>query len=162
VNEENVLRFRHECFLMKNLSHPNVVKLVGVCWSEELFACCLEYVENGSLEDWLRRTVGGKKYVAAKQISIGKKRQKKVPSLAEVTFKGFNHDGAFDPAAITDTDKAKEAEARSLLRAWWTSRADSAMGWLPILKPDKTPLDFGMEGFNKYVCARTLSFLLAR
>ncbi|GMI25620.1 hypothetical protein TeGR_g13322, partial [Tetraparma gracilis] len=62
VNEENVLRFRHECFLMKNLSHPNVVKLVGVCWSEELFACCLDFVENGSLEDWLRRTVGGKKY----------------------------------------------------------------------------------------------------
>ncbi|GMI54986.1 hypothetical protein TeGR_g9003 [Tetraparma gracilis] len=62
VNEENVLRFRHECFLMKNLAHPNVVKLVGVCWSEDLFACCLEFVENGSLEDWLRRTVGGKKY----------------------------------------------------------------------------------------------------
>ncbi|GMI38656.1 hypothetical protein TeGR_g5775 [Tetraparma gracilis] len=60
VNEENVLRFRHECFLMKNLSHPNVVKLTGVCWSEELFACLLEFVENGSLEDWLRRTTGGK------------------------------------------------------------------------------------------------------
>ncbi|GMI19186.1 hypothetical protein TeGR_g6231 [Tetraparma gracilis] len=62
VTEENVLRFRHECFLMKNLAHPNVVKLVGVCWSEDLFACCLEFVENGSLEDWLRRTPGGKKY----------------------------------------------------------------------------------------------------
>jgi hypothetical protein len=36
VTEENVLRFRHECFLMKNLSHPNVVKLVGVCWSEDM------------------------------------------------------------------------------------------------------------------------------
>jgi hypothetical protein len=36
VNEENVLRFRHECFLMKNLSHPNIVRLVGVCWSEDL------------------------------------------------------------------------------------------------------------------------------
>ncbi|GMI53207.1 hypothetical protein TeGR_g7560, partial [Tetraparma gracilis] len=66
VNEENVLRFRHECFLMKNLSHPNVVKLVGVCWSEDLFACCLEFVENGSLEDWLRRTVGGKVFKAGK------------------------------------------------------------------------------------------------
>ena len=69
LNEENVLRFRHECFLMKNLSHPNVVKLVGVCWSEELFACCLEFVENGSLEDWLRRTVGGKKYERASEAS---------------------------------------------------------------------------------------------
>jgi hypothetical protein len=36
VTEENVLRFRHECFLMKNLSHVNVVKLVGVCWSEDM------------------------------------------------------------------------------------------------------------------------------
>ncbi|GMI41164.1 hypothetical protein TeGR_g7773, partial [Tetraparma gracilis] len=60
VNNENVLRFRHECFLMKNLSHPHVVNLVGVCWSEDMFACCLEFVENGSLEDWLRRTAGGK------------------------------------------------------------------------------------------------------
>ena len=24
VTEENVLRFRHECFLMKNLNHPHV------------------------------------------------------------------------------------------------------------------------------------------
>jgi hypothetical protein len=36
VNQENVLRFRHECFLMKNLSHPNVVKLVGVVWDEDM------------------------------------------------------------------------------------------------------------------------------
>ncbi|GMI19262.1 hypothetical protein TeGR_g715, partial [Tetraparma gracilis] len=57
VTEENVLRFRHECFLMKNLSHPNVVKLVGVCWSEDMFACLLDFVENGSLEDWLRQVI---------------------------------------------------------------------------------------------------------
>ncbi|GMI54668.1 hypothetical protein TeGR_g1117 [Tetraparma gracilis] len=74
VNEENVLRFRHECFLMKNLSHPNVVKLVGVCWSEDLFACCLEFVENGSLEDWLRRTVGGKKDWTLKLTDFGEAR----------------------------------------------------------------------------------------
>ena len=47
---------------MKSLRHPNIVKLVGVCWKDSLFACCLEFVENGSLEDWLRRTAGGKAY----------------------------------------------------------------------------------------------------
>jgi len=34
-----------------NLRHPNIVELVGVCWDDSLFACCLEFVENGSLED---------------------------------------------------------------------------------------------------------------
>ena len=46
-----------ECFLMKNLRHPNIVKLVGVCWEDEMFACCLEYVSNGSLDDWLKNTL---------------------------------------------------------------------------------------------------------
>ena len=32
INRTNVIRFRFECFLLKNLRHPNVVKLVGVCW----------------------------------------------------------------------------------------------------------------------------------
>jgi serine/threonine protein kinase len=43
---------------MKSLRHPNIVKLVGVCWSDDMFACCLEFVENGSLEDWLRKASG--------------------------------------------------------------------------------------------------------
>jgi hypothetical protein len=77
VNEENVLRFRHECFLMKNLAHPNVVKLVGVCWDDSLFACCLEFAENGSLEFWLRLTTGGKAFKA------GPKAKSKEKLLAE-------------------------------------------------------------------------------
>ena len=32
IEKENVERFRFECFLMKDLRHPNIVKLVGVCW----------------------------------------------------------------------------------------------------------------------------------
>jgi len=40
---------------MKNLRHPNIVKLIGVCWDDSMFACCLEFVSNGSLEDWLRK-----------------------------------------------------------------------------------------------------------
>jgi serine/threonine protein kinase/ABC-type branched-subunit amino acid transport system substrate-binding protein len=60
INEDSVKRFRFECFLMKSLRHPNIVKLVGVCWDDDMFACCLEFVENGSLEDWLRKSYGKK------------------------------------------------------------------------------------------------------
>jgi hypothetical protein len=180
VNEENVLRFRHECFLMKNLSHPNVVKLVGVCWSEELFACCLEFVENGSLEDWLRRTVGGKKYertseaqsllipltlllpyplarryVAPKKAVIGKGKNNKKPkkkraSLAEVAFKGFDHHGKHNPAELIETDKARKAEAEALLLEWWMGRMNPKMGWEELLKEDKSRLDHGVSGYHAY------------
>jgi hypothetical protein len=36
VTDENVTRFRHECFLLKNLAHPHVVKLVGVVWDSDM------------------------------------------------------------------------------------------------------------------------------
>ncbi|GMI25561.1 hypothetical protein TeGR_g10462 [Tetraparma gracilis] len=156
VNEENVLRFRRECFLMKNLSHPNVVRLVGVCWSEDLFACCLEFAENGSLEDWLRRTVGGKKYVAPKALVIGKNKKNKKnkkkegPSLSEVTFKGFDHNGKFNPAEHTDLDRAKKEEAEKLLHEWWMQRMNPKMGWTELLKEDMSRLDHGMSGYHAY------------
>jgi hypothetical protein len=155
VNEENVLRFRHECFLMKNLSHPNIVKLAGVCWSEDLFACCLEFVENGSLEFWLRLTAGGKKWVAAKIPVIGKKnkkkkKKKKGPSLSEVTFKGFDHNGDYNTAEHTDLDRAKREEAEKLLHEWWMQRMNPKMGWEEILNEDKSRLSEGVTGFAKY------------
>jgi hypothetical protein len=158
VTEENVLRFRHECCLMKNLSHPNVVKLVGVCWSEELFACCLEFVENGSLEDWLRCTVGGKKYVAAKKPMIGenkKKEQKKQgPAISEVTFKGFDHNGEYNTAEHTDVDRAKKEEAEKLLHDWWMQRMNPKMRWTEMLKEDKSRLDHGISAYSRCACER--------
>ncbi|GMI02459.1 hypothetical protein TrST_g9218, partial [Triparma strigata] len=53
IDEESVQRFRFECFLMKELRHPNVVKLVGVCWDDMMLGCLLEYIDGGSLEDRL-------------------------------------------------------------------------------------------------------------
>ncbi|GMH85965.1 hypothetical protein TrVE_jg2679 [Triparma verrucosa] len=55
IDEESVQRFRFECFLMKELRHPNVVKLVGVCWDDMMLGCLLEYIDGGSLEDRLKK-----------------------------------------------------------------------------------------------------------
>ena len=53
IDASNVWRFRFECFLMKNLRHPNIVTLVGVVWEPDMLACVLEYVPNGCLDDHL-------------------------------------------------------------------------------------------------------------
>ena len=53
LTKTSVFRFRFECFLMKNLRHPNVVKLVGVCWEVSMLACLLEYMPNGDLQTQL-------------------------------------------------------------------------------------------------------------
>ena len=55
IDDESIERFRFECFLTKELRHPNVVRLVGVCWDEMMLGCCLEYIDGGSLEDRLRK-----------------------------------------------------------------------------------------------------------
>ena len=55
ITPDSVKRFRFECFLMKNLRHPNLVALVGVVWDDFMLGCVLEYVENGSLEDHLAK-----------------------------------------------------------------------------------------------------------
>ncbi len=57
VNEENIERFRLECLLMKELQHPNVCKLIGVCWDDIMLALCLEFIDGGSLEGRLRNDV---------------------------------------------------------------------------------------------------------
>lgn len=45
--------FRAEILLTATLRHPNIVNLVGACWSPELTAMVLEWVERGTLEDIL-------------------------------------------------------------------------------------------------------------
>jgi serine/threonine protein kinase len=48
-------RFRFECFLTKELSHPHVVILVGVCWDEHMLGLILEFVDGGSLQSRLNQ-----------------------------------------------------------------------------------------------------------
>jgi hypothetical protein len=71
-------------------------------------------------------------------------------SLAEVTFKGFDHHGDFNPAEHTDLDRAKKAEAEGLVEAWWRGGMNPKMGWTELLKKDKSRLDHGMSGYYKY------------
>ena len=43
---------------MKNLRHPYIVELIGVCWDASMLACLLEFISNGSLEDHLKKDRG--------------------------------------------------------------------------------------------------------
>ena len=45
--------FLAEIELMKQLRHPNLVKLLGVCVEVRPFYMVLEFLKGGSLEDWL-------------------------------------------------------------------------------------------------------------
>jgi len=40
---------------MKNIRHQNIDELVGVCWDDLLFGCLLGYVDNGTIQDWLKK-----------------------------------------------------------------------------------------------------------
>ncbi|GMI23079.1 hypothetical protein TeGR_g9797 [Tetraparma gracilis] len=55
INDDSVMRFRRECFLTKEMSHPNVVRLIGVTWDDLMLGCVLEYVDGGSLQDRLKK-----------------------------------------------------------------------------------------------------------
>jgi hypothetical protein len=55
INDDSLMRFRRECFLTKEMSHPNIVILAGVCWDEMMLGCVLEYVDGGSLQDRLKK-----------------------------------------------------------------------------------------------------------
>ena len=70
VDERDMKKFSFECFLMKHIRHPNIVKLIGVCWDEGLVGCCLEFVSNGTLEEWLR--VDAKRKLEASRVEAAK------------------------------------------------------------------------------------------
>jgi len=139
---------------MKSLRHPNIVKLVGVCWEDSLFACCLEFVENGSLEDWLRRTAGGTAYDPSKKkkkkkIGLEGKDEELSMPLAEVVFRGYDHDGKYDASLHKEEDKAKFESAERAMELH-SQQCCQGSSWEPTLKPDKTPLECGARGWSRY------------
>ncbi|XP_049370752.1 receptor kinase-like protein Xa21 [Solanum verrucosum] len=52
-NEEVCKRFDTECEVMRNVRHRNLVSVITTCSSEYIRAFVLQYMPNGSLENWL-------------------------------------------------------------------------------------------------------------
>ncbi|KAF3619715.1 putative ABC transporter A family member 1-like [Capsicum annuum] len=52
-NEQVFKRFDTECEVMRNDRHINLVPVITTCSSEYLSAFVLQYISNGSLENWL-------------------------------------------------------------------------------------------------------------
>jgi len=141
---------------MKSLRHPNIVKLVGVCWEDSLFACCLEFVANGSLEDWLRRTAGGRAYDPSKKKKKGEKTA--VMPLAETVFRGYDYNSKYDESRHTEEDKTQLASFMDTSKRF----ADECSAWEPFLKPDKTPLDLGAKSWGHYDSGNSCGEAFAR
>jgi len=132
---------------MKSLRHPNIVKLVGVCWEDSLFACCLEFVENESLEDWLRRTAGGTPYDPSNQKKEKTQKKKDVlQTRCKRIFDGFDHTSEYDSSLLTDVD---ELEIRNAIATMDRIRA-SCSDWTPLLADDVTPFPHSIEGWCRF------------
>ncbi|CAN4090319.1 unnamed protein product [Withania somnifera] len=54
-NEQVCKRFDTECEVMRNVRHRNLVAVITICSSDYIRAFILQYMTNGSLEDWLYR-----------------------------------------------------------------------------------------------------------
>ncbi|XP_059280633.1 receptor kinase-like protein Xa21 [Lycium ferocissimum] len=52
-NEEGAKRFDTECEVMRNVRHKNIITLITTCSGKYVRAFVLQYMPNGSLEDWL-------------------------------------------------------------------------------------------------------------
>ena len=55
VGKTELVQFRNEIALTKSLTHPNIVKLIGITVTRELLGCILEFISNGTLADVLDR-----------------------------------------------------------------------------------------------------------
>ncbi|XVF83929.1 hypothetical protein PTKIN_Ptkin16aG0533700 [Pterospermum kingtungense] len=67
--------FLAECEALRNVRHPNLVKVLTVCsgfdYNDNDFkALVYEFMANGSLEDWLRPSVGKNGGEAAKSVNL--------------------------------------------------------------------------------------------
>lgn len=54
VDEDNMIRFKAEMNLMRRLSHPNIIRLLGACWDPPLVMLVLELAEGGTLRNFLQ------------------------------------------------------------------------------------------------------------
>lgn len=68
-----------------------------------------------------------------------------LPSLEEVTFTGFDHQGKYDPFELTGTDMARRNEVLRMQVEWWSQRMNPKMGWKAL-----ADMDVGVEGWAGY------------
>ncbi|XP_041993315.1 receptor kinase-like protein Xa21 [Salvia splendens] len=47
--------FERECYMLSKLRHRNLTKVISACSNHDFKALLLEYMQSGSLEDWLYR-----------------------------------------------------------------------------------------------------------
>jgi serine/threonine protein kinase/ABC-type branched-subunit amino acid transport system substrate-binding protein len=143
INGDSARRFRFECFLMKGLRHPNIVGLIGVVWDETMLACCLEYVDNNTLEHWLRKTAGGNSYESDIK---GEQRYE----LFEVTALGFDHSTEFNPKEITKEDEEKLKVAMALFEQWSVDAINLADDWAEVNDSADEPFDLDVKAYGRY------------
>ena len=55
ANDQTKKEFFREAALMQEFSHPNILRLLGVCIEEEPFCMLFEYMEFGDLNGYLRK-----------------------------------------------------------------------------------------------------------
>ena len=58
-NNDARSNFVHEAQLVNQFDHPNILKLLGVCFDREPFYIIFEYMDLGDLNKYLRNTVNG-------------------------------------------------------------------------------------------------------
>jgi hypothetical protein len=157
---------------MKNLRHPNIVRLIGVCWDDEMFACCLEYVENGTLEDWLRRTTRGTRraslLVQDEAATLAQQEEEKRAKMIETLRNGYDHDGeSYDPSLITPEDERNGNSIMSTILQYEKDIAAEAAGsarasWAQTLEDGHGVLPLGVEGWWRYNSSTHFGETLAR
>ena len=167
MNKENVQRFRHECFLTKNLNHPHVVRLIGVCWDDEMLGCALEYMPMGTLEDWLKKTSG--KQAAGKGESkkmIGSKVEEE-PSLEDAVYFGWQAPpaGVYTEEEVKFCNEAAKVmeENMRLCEAIGSGDGSSSNGGWSEIVPSKELQEIGCRCFERFNsdtdCAEALAIL---
>ena len=62
ISQESIAEFKFEIVLMSQLRHPNICALMGALWNQSMVGIVLEFCENGSMYDILKKGVGEKLY----------------------------------------------------------------------------------------------------
>jgi len=58
VTDDNAKAFRAEIILTSTLRHPNIIAFVGACWCAKITCLVLEWMQRGSLDDFLKSNGG--------------------------------------------------------------------------------------------------------